>query len=144
MYCTAYEMLGGEKRHYQSSPSSIDVINVLRRGLTVDMLEKASQLLGMDQVIFAELIGLNTHSFRRKRHSEDYRIPAKQSEHTLMIVNVLVQAERYFGERERALKWLNEPNTTFINASPTSLLNTITGIKTVSETLTRMAHGMTA
>lgn len=144
MYSTAYEMLGGEKRHYQPSPSSIDVINVLRCGLTVDMLEKASQLLGMDQIQFAELIGLNTHSFRRNRHSEDYRLPAKQSEHTLMIIDVLVQAERYFGERELVQKWLNEPNTTFGTASPISLLDTVTGIKTVSETLIRMAHGMTA
>lgn len=140
MYCTAYEMLGGEQCDVQAPISSIELINGLRRGLTVGMLEKAAQLLGMEQAQLAELIGLNPHYIRRN----DYRLPAKQSEHTLMIIDILVQGERYFGERERVLKWLNESNRALGSTSPASLLDTVTGINTVSETLTRLAHGMAA
>jgi putative toxin-antitoxin system antitoxin component (TIGR02293 family) len=72
------------------------------------------------------------------------RLSPNQGESMLMIIEVLAQAEQYYGNNAAALKWLNTPNLQLYNETPLNYLDTVIGIKLVSEELNKLSHGMTA
>lgn len=141
MYSAAYKMLGGKSRDMASLTSSL---NVIRQGLPIAMIETATDLLEMKKAEFSPLIGLNIRSMQRKKKTAEQRLSPQQSEHTLMIIELLAQGESYFGDRQICLKWLNQPNVAFGEVAPVDLFDTVAGIEAVSDTLNRLAHGFTA
>ncbi len=105
------------------------------------MLDKEVIIMGVTKKQFSPLVGISPRSSQRNAAS---RLSPQQSEHMLMIIDTLAKGEEYFGEREKALQWLKSPSPAFNGQPPISLFDTVTGIKAVSDTINKLAHGMTA
>ena len=55
---------------------------------------------------------------------------------------VLREAERVFGDAEKARRWLERPNPALDNRKPRSLLATPAGARAVRDELVKIDHGM--
>ena len=55
---------------------------------------------------------------------------------------LVAEAERVFGNKEKAHRWLTKPRTIFDAQSPAQLAFTIGGEQLVRDTLARIEHGI--
>lgn len=138
MYQIEYSSLGGNADDMFNAEGTLRVI---RKGLPVNMVAKAAQILHIGKTEFAPLIGLSTRSLQRNKEK---RLTPQQSEHTLALLSVKNEAAAYFGAQDTALTWLKTPQLIFGNQTPLSYLDTMTGIEYVHDVITRLKHGMTA
>ena len=138
MYSVEYSSLGGNADEMFNAESTLRVI---RKGLPVNMVAIAAQILHIGKTEFAPLIGLSTRSLQRNKEK---RLTPQQSEHTLALLSVKNEAAAYFGAQDTALIWLKAPQVIFGNQTPLSYLDTMTGIEYVQDVITRLKHGMTA
>lgn len=60
----------------------------------------------------------------------------------LRLTRVGEQADRVFGDPEKARRWLRKPSPALSGQTPIALLKTETGAQAVSELLGQIAHGM--
>ena len=112
MYSTAYKMLGGK-------PSDVNTLgqtlNVIRAGLPIAMMDKATDILGLTTKEFVPMLGMNIRSFQRNKKDDAWRLNPLQSEQALKITELVAQANNYFGDHDVALKWLNTPSLSLIH-----------------------------
>ncbi|OUS28062.1 hypothetical protein A9Q98_07935 [Thalassotalea sp. 42_200_T64] len=141
MYSTAYKMLGGKPAEVNTLGQTLKVI---REGLPLEMMDKATVILGVSTKEFVPMLGMNIRSFQRNKKNEAWRLTPLQSEQALKITELVAQANNYFGDHEIALKWLNTPSNAFAKKCPIDLLDTSAGIEAVSEKINALAYGMTA
>ncbi|MBQ4889288.1 DUF2384 domain-containing protein [Shewanella sp. MMG014] len=140
MYQNSYSMLGGKDFDFTQA-STLDSINFLKLGLPVSMLDCAAKLMGMKKKHFISLIG-GVYGSQYSREND--RLTLLESERMLMIIEVLAQAEQYYGDINIALEWLNTPSISLENEPPLTFLSSIEGIKSVKNSLVKLSHGMTA
>jgi hypothetical protein len=69
MFSSAYEALGREQIILKTS-SSLDVIAVLRHGVTFSMFKKAAQMLDLDLKQLGGYVGLSANMFSRMKNDE--------------------------------------------------------------------------
>lgn len=62
-------------------------------------------------------------------------------EQVLLLLSLIKHGVEVFGSIKEFDKWLNARNFYFDNKSPTSFMNTVTGIKFVNDRLTAMEYG---
>ena len=55
---------------------------------------------------------------------------------------IVAEAERVFVDREKAARWLRQPNTALGGKSPLSLLDSEAESRKVEEALVRIDHGL--
>jgi len=122
--------------------SPLEVIELIREGIGYDAVDKATQELHITKQELASLIGYSQRSLQRKKAGD--RLSPAHTEHLLAIVEVMAEATRYFGDREKALIWLKTPSLAFGGKPPYSLLDTMSGVEFVSDRLNRLKYGMTA
>jgi putative toxin-antitoxin system antitoxin component (TIGR02293 family) len=139
MYEKAYAILGGKPQLMRDTSKALEVI---REGLQLSTIEKATDALQINQKSFITLIGGTVRSFQRRK-SED-RMNAQQSEHTLAILNLVTEAEEYFGDRTKALSWMKAKKLALGNQSPLDYCDTMTGIEFVADEINKLKFGMTA
>lgn len=139
MYQKAFYILGGKDFDFKDD-SLLNIIQFLKIGLPEAMLYEAARLMGLNKKHVILLIGKASGSTSLKFVC---RLSPNQSERMLMIIEVLAQAEQYHGNNAAALKWLNTPNLQLYNETPLNYLDTVMGIKLVSEELNKLSHGMT-
>lgn len=141
MYSTAYKMLGGKP----SDVKTLDqTLNVIRTGLPVGMMDKATLMLGLTSKEFLPMLGMNVRSFQRNKKDKSWRLNPLQSEQALKITELVAFADDYFGDHDVTLKWLNTPSNAFSKKRPIELLDTSTGIEAVLDKINLLAYGMTA
>lgn len=66
---------------------------------------------------------------------------ARPSEHMDYRTSILIEAERVFGDREKAAAWLSTPRVTFENRSGIQIASDRVGYNKVLEELVRLEHG---
>ncbi|HBC3976574.1 MULTISPECIES: antitoxin Xre/MbcA/ParS toxin-binding domain-containing protein [Vibrio] len=141
MFSAAYEMLGGEKRKAHSVSESLKII---RQGLPVGMLDRGMLVLGLTKTEYAKIIGVNLRTLQRKMKEPNATLSPTASEHALMLTDIVIEADEYFGDRDATLRWLNKPSLVFDKETPLSLCDTITGIILVTEEINKLKYGYTA
>lgn len=139
MYEKAYALLGENPKAMQDTTGALAVI---RKGLYLSSVNTATETLGIHQKLFIPLIGGSVRSFQRKKDTD--RLTPQQTEHTLAILNILAEAEDYFGDRESALTWIKTNKVAFANQSPLDYCDTMSGIDYVLDEINKLKHGMTA
>ncbi|HGF3774361.1 TPA: antitoxin Xre/MbcA/ParS toxin-binding domain-containing protein [Vibrio parahaemolyticus] len=60
------------------------------------------------------------------------------------LLEMLVEADIYFGSRDSTIAWLSKPNVAFKFRSPVSICDDIEGIKLVMEQINRLKFGYLA
>lgn len=145
MYNSAYALLGGSITAQPNSPDNLaENLSLVRNGLPVEMVDKGMQLLGVNKTEYARLIGVNVRSLQRKSKDDDARLSPMSSEHVLLLADMLNNSINYFGERDKALAWLDRKNIALGDVTPLSICDTVAGINMVNETLNKLKYGFTA
>ena|SRR2546426_416542 len=125
-----------EMLHAKSAPSSTE------ERVRADDIEQLERLLNM-AAQFRDLIvneGFTDLTFVNPKTGETRVVEIKAA--TRPIVEVTARAMEVFGNREKALRWLNTPVRSLGDQTPLSLLNTPEGVAQVQETLGRVEHGV--
>ncbi|WP_050922538.1 antitoxin Xre-like helix-turn-helix domain-containing protein, partial [Vibrio harveyi] len=121
MFGAAYEMLGGDKRKAQSV---IDSLKIIRQGLPVETLDRGMLTLGLTKTDYAKIIGVNLRTFQRKMKEPNATLSPTASEHALMLADMVIKADEYFGDCDATFRWLNKPSLVFENETPLSFCDT--------------------
>lgn len=91
--------------------------------------------------IFALVVPKRTLA-RRKAANEPLTI--EETDKALRLERIAVQAERVFGEPEKAQRWLRKPKRELRGETPLAYLASEAGARVVEEMLFRIEHGIFA
>lgn len=89
-------------------------------------------------MVYSLILPRRTFDHRRQKHQP---LNDDEAERAVILVNTIASAERVFGERDKAERWLNNPNPHFGGKSPIESLRSALGAREVEEELTRIDEG---
>jgi len=138
-------LLGGQ-RFIDLSARELDNPAMVRRvilaGLPVGSAQYAREHSGVPGRLFDQVVPRTTLISAGKSKSQ--RLSKPVSEAILRAARIIALAEEAFGDRERAMHWLNTSNTVFEEEAPITLTDTESGTKWVEQVLGRMMYGVDA
>lgn len=70
------------------------------------------------------------------------RLTASQSDHLFRLAHTIALAESFFGDTDKAMRWLSKPKSHFSGKSPIEMLSTTVGSRQVEELLAQATEGM--
>jgi putative toxin-antitoxin system antitoxin component (TIGR02293 family) len=70
------------------------------------------------------------------------RLTASQSDHLFRLAHTIALAESFFGDTDKAMRWLSKPKSHFSGKSPIEMLSTTVGSRQVEELLAQASEGM--
>jgi putative toxin-antitoxin system antitoxin component (TIGR02293 family) len=79
-----------------------------------------------------------------RRKSESANLNQVETDRAFRVAHVIKNAERVFGNKEKAHGWLRSPRPRFSGQTPLSMLATEVGTRMVEETLGQIEHGIYA
>jgi putative toxin-antitoxin system antitoxin component (TIGR02293 family) len=124
----------------RSVESYVATASVIReQGLPLSTLQDLVAL-GFSMQEVQELV-INPRTLRHRRARRE-RLSREESDRVVRLARALSSAERTFGDRERAWRWLRKPNRSLGGQRPVDLLATETGARAVEESLVRLDEGM--
>ncbi|MGH7820220.1 MAG: type II RES/Xre toxin-antitoxin system antitoxin [Candidatus Binatia bacterium] len=113
--------------------------SLVREGLPLEALhELVAAGFSMSEV--QELV-INPRTLRHRRARAE-RLSPEESDRVVRLVRISSAAERTFGDRERAWRWLRKTNRSLGGHRPLDLLATETGARAVEESLIRLDEGI--
>ena len=116
------------------------VLDTVESGLPLDALNRFAESSGLTLTeIYDVVIAARTLKHRRARKES---LSRDESDKLARLMRVQDQAMRVFGETERALWWLREPETQFEERTPLQMTQTEFGGRLVEEALVQIDEGM--
>jgi putative toxin-antitoxin system antitoxin component (TIGR02293 family) len=94
-----------------------------------------------DEEIFTLVVPKRTLARRR---AADEPLTVEETDKALRLARIAVQAERVFGEPEKAHRWLRKAKRELRGETPLAYLASEAGARVVEEMLHRIEHGMFA
>ena len=94
-----------------------------------------------DEEIFTLVVPKRTLARRR---AADEPLTVEETDKALRLARIAVQAERVFGEPEKAHRWLRKAKRDLKGGTPLAYLASEAGARVVEEMLHRIEHGMFA
>jgi putative toxin-antitoxin system antitoxin component (TIGR02293 family) len=79
-----------------------------------------------------------------RRKAADESLTVEETDKALRLARIAVQAERVFGEPEKAHRWLRKAKRELKGETPLAYLASEAGARVVEEMLHRIEHGMFA
>jgi putative toxin-antitoxin system antitoxin component (TIGR02293 family) len=79
-----------------------------------------------------------------RRRATSARLTQDEADRAVRLASIQIEADRVFGNPEKASRWLRTPNRSLSGQTPLSLLRTAAGAMVVSEKLGQIDHGMFA
>ena len=117
----------------------VERIEMVRDGVKVTHLVKASQYYGISQAKFSKLLGISDSTITRKIRSGS-KLGPLESERLARIALIEAEAGKIFESSDLAKRWMLEPNLA-LGESPLSLLDTDVGADEVRKVLASIAYG---
>ena len=128
----------GEWLGLQAPATESDILQVIESRLAPSAITRLATL-GLKRAEIDEVvIPSRTLQHRRSRRE---KLTIEESDRVLRAVRVLSAAESVYGNRERALAWLRNPNPRLDDRTPLSLLKTDTGSRIIEELLIQIDEG---
>jgi len=118
----------------------LELIKLVRRGISKKSILKLSELLSLSVKDFAKLLPVTERTIQR--YHVNKRFKSDISEHIILIAEVIVKGLEVFPNQERLKNWLNAPNKSLDNTKPIELLDTSFGAQLVIDELGRMEYGV--
>ena len=106
-----------------------------------DALEALARHGYSDEEIFALVVPKRTLARRR---ASDELLTVEETDKALRLERIAVQADRVFGNRDKAHRWLRKPKRALSGKTPLDYLASEAGARKVEGMLTRIEHGMFA
>lgn len=131
-------LLGGRNVLRVKPHSTLDWIEVIRRGIPAAAVESLLKALRVSQSDLARSLGIPERTLaRRKREGV---LNSEESAKLLRLARVVGRANEVFEDVEAARHWLKSPNAALGGGTPLSLLDTDIGAENVLDTLGRIEH----
>ena len=118
---------------------SLSEVSALVAQMKIDEALEAVRACGATNAMVYMLIApRRTIDHRRQKHQ---CLTRDEADRAVIFANTLASAERIFGERDKAARWLQNPNDNLRGAKPLDLLSTALGAREVEEELIRIEEG---
>lgn len=114
-------------------------IKLIRTGVQANVLVFASEYFDMPRAQFVKIMGMSPATAERKIKSRSLLGPI-ESERLERLAIIEDQAEKVFGDAEKAKNWLTQKNLA-LGDTPLSMLDTETGAGEVRKVLASIAYG---
>jgi putative toxin-antitoxin system antitoxin component (TIGR02293 family) len=124
----------------QSTPSSVEVRERIKRGLPYSSLESVSERLHLSVPEAANVLHMPSRTLARRKQAG--RLAADESDRLYRLAHVVAFASNVLGSDQKAASWLRRPNRALENERPIDLLDTDVGARQVEDILGRIAHGV--
>jgi len=132
--------LAFENKEYTWS-SEMEKVHILREGVPYDSIEVISQKINIPVKDVLHMLDLPQTTYNKKRR-EHSLLNGRDSEIILSLTELISYGIEVFnGEKEKFQRWLKKPNISLGGYTPESLLDSITGIQEVKNSLNRIEYG---
>ncbi|OGA44454.1 MAG: antitoxin [Betaproteobacteria bacterium RIFCSPLOWO2_12_FULL_62_13] len=139
---TLEALLGGRSVLRVAPRSSLDWVQVIRKGIPAEAVESLTQTIGVSQSELAAALGIPERTLaRRKREG---MLTSEESAKLVRLARAVGRAKEVFEDLDAALNWLKSPNAALSGAVPLTLFDTDIGAESVLDTLGRIEHGVFA
>jgi putative toxin-antitoxin system antitoxin component (TIGR02293 family) len=115
----------------------LEVVRMVRNRLRTQTIN-ALQAAGIDTKSLTRIIPRRTLEHRRQKGEA---LSLEESERAYRTSNIVALAEAVFGNRDKAMVWLNAPKARFDGEPPMDLVDTEVGARLVEETLIQIDEG---
>ena len=128
-------------RDVPSRISDSEILNFLyTRDVDWQYVNAIKTLTDFNDDIISDWLNVSVKTFREYKKPQT-TFKGNVKEQVLLLLSLIKHGIMVFGSVDEFDQWLNRKNFYFDNKSPTSFLNTVTGIKYVDDRLTAMEYG---
>lgn len=131
----AYQLLG-----IPGSPSSVDVVELLERGLTKSSYLRAKAFTGFSHQDMAAILSVSTKTLESKKNTD--RLSDTASERLLKLAEVAELGMRVFNSATLFQDWLKKPLRPLGGKKPVNLMVNMYGLETIKNLLGRIDHSV--
>lgn len=135
---TPSSMVMEEITPYLSEPEVLEYM--VRRDVDWRHVQAISLLTRTSDGLISDWLGINVKTLREYR-KPGIQLKAQLQEHLVLLISTLKQGRSVMGSVQALDRWLSAPNFFLDGRSPASFLNTISGIRLVSDRLAALEHG---
>ncbi len=135
------EVLGGKKVLGRAIKNSVDLTELIRKGLPASAVVVLAEKLDLKSAAISERLGIPQRTLTR-RLSQHSRLTAAESDRTARLARVYATAVEMIGNSEKAVEWLRTPNRALAGELPLDRLDTDLGAREVEDILGRIAYGV--
>jgi putative toxin-antitoxin system antitoxin component (TIGR02293 family) len=135
-----FEQLGGRKSTGVEIRAEGDMEELLRQGLPVSVLGNVRENWGFTIMELAGSLSIPKSTLMRMLERRN-RMALADSDRVYRLASILTLAEEAIGNREKAQRWLRQPNQVLGNETPLRALETEIGARRVEQVLGRIAYG---
>ncbi|WP_353860853.1 antitoxin Xre/MbcA/ParS toxin-binding domain-containing protein [Azospirillum formosense] len=121
----------------QPPADELAVVRIVRNRLRTQAIG-ALQAAGLDARVLGRIIPRRTLEHRRQKGEA---LSLEESERAYRAASVLALAEAVFGNRDKALSWLNAPKERFGGEAAVDLVDTDVGARLVEDALIQIDEG---
>lgn len=132
--------LGGTRALKHKTVTIEQLQTQLRSGLPYAALEAVASGFQIDTADLVAVLHVPLRTLARRKREK--RLHADESDRLFRLGRIAALAEDVLGSREKATRWLHEPNRALGNAIPLRQLDTEVGARQVEDLLLRIAHGV--
>jgi putative toxin-antitoxin system antitoxin component (TIGR02293 family) len=132
------QTLGGPK---VVKAATLEDLRVRRKsGLPYASLDAVSAAYAISPKDLGKILDLPPRTLARRK--KERRLHADESDRLMRLGRIAALAEEALGNRERATRWLHEPNAALGNEIPLRHLDSDLGARQVEDVLVRISHGV--
>jgi putative toxin-antitoxin system antitoxin component (TIGR02293 family) len=135
-----FEQLGGRKSTGVEIRAEGEMEELLRQGLPVSVLGNFRENWGFTIMELAGSLSIPKSTLMRMLERRN-RMALADSDRVYRLASILTLAEEAIGNREKAQRWLRQPNQVLGNETPLRALETEIGARRVEQVLGRIAYG---
>ena len=103
-------------------------------------LNAIKNLTGFNDDVISDWLNISVKTFREYKKPES-TFKDNVKEQVLLLLSLIKHGVKVFGSSKELDKWLNRDNFYLDNKTPSSFLNTVTGIKFIDDRLTALEYG---
>jgi putative toxin-antitoxin system antitoxin component (TIGR02293 family) len=134
------EILGGAAILNKKINSRMDLIELSNRGVNKDSLLRLANYLNLSINQMAELLTIAARTIQRYTLKKNFNRVV--SEQILQMAETAVRGTNVFGDKEKFLSWMNQPNKALAGKTPMSLFGSRFGTEMILDELGRIEYGV--
>ena len=134
------EILGGVEVLQKKINNRMDLIELSNKGVPKDALLRLAKYLNLSVSQMAEFLAITGRTIQRYTLKKNFNHTV--SEQILQIAEIATKGTTAFGDKEKFLSWMKQPNKALANKTPLSLFNSRFGTEIVLDELGRIEHGV--
>jgi putative toxin-antitoxin system antitoxin component (TIGR02293 family) len=135
-------MMGGHRSLGTRVRTTLDMAELIERGLPRSVAERLCERLGLTEAELARCLGVSAKTLQRLAGRRAARLTPVQSDRLYRLARLAAMAEGAFEDLGRAREWLREPQRGLGGRVPLEVMRTEVGAREVEDLLGRIEYGV--